>query len=93
MGIFPPCSTEMLEKLLQVVCGRNHDTTDENNSNNIPINGRKVTGTVVLMKKNVLDLTDVGASLLDRFHEVFGKGVSLQLISADHAELGISFSF
>lgn len=93
MGIFPLCSTEMLEKLLQVVCGRNHDTADENNCNNIPINGKKVRGKVVLMKKNVMDLTDVGSSFLDRFHEVIGKGVSLQLISADHAELGIFFFF
>ncbi|KAF3640244.1 hypothetical protein T459_08089 [Capsicum annuum] len=88
MGVFPLCSTEMLEKLLNVVCGRNHDTTDENNCNNNHTNGKKVRGTVVLMKKNVLDLTDVGASFLDRVHEVFGKGVSLQLISADHAEPG-----
>lgn len=93
MGVFPLCSTEMLEKLLNVVCGRNHDTTDENNCNNNHTNGKKVRGTVVLMKKNVLDLTDVGASFLDRVHEVFGKGVSLQLISADHAEPGISLFF
>uniref|UniRef100_M1D4M8 Lipoxygenase n=1 Tax=Solanum tuberosum TaxID=4113 RepID=M1D4M8_SOLTU len=92
MGFFSPCCTEMLEKWLGVVCGKNNiDTIDENNCNNIHINGKKVRGTVVLMKKNVLDLTDVGASLLDRFHEVIGKGVSLQLISADHAEPGISF--
>lgn len=89
MGFFSPCYTEMLEKWLGVVCGKNNiDTIDENN---IHINGQKVRGTVVLMKKNVLDFTDVGASLLDRFHEVIGKGVSLQLISADHAEPGISF--
>lgn len=88
MGIFPPCSAEMLDKLLQVVCGKNHDPTIEDNNHT---NGKKVRGTVVLMKKNVLDLKDVGASFLDRVHEVFGKGVSLQLISADHAESGTSF--
>ncbi|XP_060178923.1 probable linoleate 9S-lipoxygenase 5 isoform X1 [Lycium barbarum] len=88
MGIFPPCSTEMLDKLLQVVCGKNHDTTEEDNSNNNHTNVKKVRGTVVLMKKNALDLTDGCASFLDRVHEVFGKGVSLQLISADHAEPG-----
>ncbi|CAN4091350.1 unnamed protein product [Withania somnifera] len=77
----------MLVKLLQAVCGANHDTTDENHFNNIT-NRKKIRGTVVLMKKNVMDLTDVGASFLDRVHEVFGKGVSLQLISADHTEPG-----
>ncbi|XP_043691953.1 probable linoleate 9S-lipoxygenase 5 isoform X2 [Telopea speciosissima] len=43
---------------------------------------KKIKGSVVLMKKNVLDLNDINASLLDRVYEFFGKGVSLQLISA-----------
>ncbi|KAL9271955.1 putative linoleate 9S-lipoxygenase 5 [Drosera capensis] len=47
---------------------------------------RKIKGTVVLMKKNVLDFTDVAASFLDRIYEVFSKGVSLQLISAVHLD-------
>ncbi|KAL6532328.1 Linoleate 9S-lipoxygenase 5 [Orobanche gracilis] len=38
---------------------------------------RKIKGTLVLMKNNV-----AVNSILDRFHELFGKGVSLQLISA-----------
>ncbi|XP_043691955.1 probable linoleate 9S-lipoxygenase 5 [Telopea speciosissima] len=42
----------------------------------------KIKGSVVLMKKNVLDLTSISDSLLDRVYELFGKGVSLQLISA-----------
>ncbi|RZC75134.1 hypothetical protein C5167_050618 [Papaver somniferum] len=46
----------------------------------------RVKGTVVLMKKNKLDLTDYGASLLDRVHELFGNGVCLQLISSDNAD-------
>ncbi|KAE8717611.1 Linoleate 9S-lipoxygenase 5 [Hibiscus syriacus] len=41
-----------------------------------------IKGTVVLMKKNVLDMNDFTASLLDRVYELFGRGVSLQLISA-----------
>ncbi|XP_010934565.1 probable linoleate 9S-lipoxygenase 5 [Elaeis guineensis] len=41
-----------------------------------------VKGTVVLMKKNVLDFTDFGATLLDDVHELLGQGVSLQLVSA-----------
>ncbi|KDP40158.1 hypothetical protein JCGZ_02156 [Jatropha curcas] len=42
----------------------------------------KIKGKVVLMKKNVLDFNDVTASCFDRIHELFGKGVSIQLISA-----------
>lgn len=77
MGIFPPCSsTDMLEKLLESVCGKNPDKPKED----------KVRGKVVLMKKNVLDTTDVGSSLLDRMHELFGGGVSIQLISSVHSD-------
>ncbi|XP_022723049.1 probable linoleate 9S-lipoxygenase 5 [Durio zibethinus] len=47
---------------------------------------KKIQGTVVLMKKNVLDMNDLKASLLDRVHELLGKGVSLQLISAVHTD-------
>ncbi|OMP05818.1 Lipoxygenase [Corchorus olitorius] len=47
---------------------------------------KKIKGTVVLMKKNVLDMNDLKASLFDRVHELFGKGVSLQLISAEHTD-------
>ncbi|MCL7025164.1 hypothetical protein MKW94_011363, partial [Papaver nudicaule] len=35
------------------------------------------------MKKNTLDVTDYGASILDRVHELCGKGVCIQLISSD----------
>ncbi|XP_050274138.1 probable linoleate 9S-lipoxygenase 5 [Quercus robur] len=42
----------------------------------------KVKGTVVLMKKNVLDFNDFHASFLDRLHEFLGQKVSLQLMSA-----------
>lgn len=45
-------------------------------------NRHRVKGTVVLMKKNVLDFNDFSASFLDRLHEFVGKRVSLQLISA-----------
>ncbi|PQQ06496.1 putative linoleate 9S-lipoxygenase 5 [Prunus yedoensis var. nudiflora] len=44
--------------------------------------GKKVKGRVVLMKKNVLDLNDLTASVLDRVGELVGKVVSLQLISS-----------
>ncbi|KAJ1377649.1 PLAT/LH2 domain superfamily, partial [Sesbania bispinosa] len=49
-------------------------------------NRHRVKGTVVLMKKNVLDFNDFSASFLDRLHEFVGKRVSLQLISAVNAE-------
>ncbi|XWS39321.1 hypothetical protein CRYUN_Cryun18bG0041600 [Craigia yunnanensis] len=47
---------------------------------------KKIKGTVILMKKNVLDMHDLKASLLDRVYELLGKGVSLQLISAVHTD-------
>lgn len=40
------------------------------------------------MKKNVLDFNDFNASVLDRVHELLGKKVSLQLISAVNADSG-----
>jgi linoleate 9S-lipoxygenase len=46
-------------------------------------NGR-IVGSVVLMKKNVLDLNDYSAALLDGVHELLGKGVSFQLVSSTH---------
>ncbi|CAI9778905.1 unnamed protein product [Fraxinus pennsylvanica] len=68
----------MLEKLLGTVCGKIRDSPK--------IEERKIKGTVVLRKKNFMDMTDVGASFLDRVYEIFRKGVSLQLISATHAD-------
>ncbi|KAL6497787.1 Linoleate 9S-lipoxygenase 5 [Orobanche hederae] len=56
----------MLEKL----CGKIGDERRNERK-------RKIKGSVVLMKNNV-----AVNSILDRFHELFGKGVSLQLISA-----------
>ncbi|KAJ6694317.1 hypothetical protein OIU85_005040 [Salix viminalis] len=47
---------------------------------------KKIRGNVVLMKKNVLDLTDLTASFQDRRDELFGQKVSLQLISAVNSE-------
>eukprot|EP00262_Sarcandra_glabra_P006180 TRINITY_DN18303_c0_g1_i1.p1 TRINITY_DN18303_c0_g1~~TRINITY_DN18303_c0_g1_i1.p1 ORF type:complete len:860 (-),score=111.78 TRINITY_DN18303_c0_g1_i1:147-2726(-) len=48
----------------------------------------KIKGSVVLMKKNVLDFTDFHASILDRLHEFLGNGVSLQLVSAVNDHVG-----
>ena len=48
--------------------------------------GKKIHGTVVLMRSNVLDFNDFGSSLLDNLHEILGGGVSLRLVSADHGD-------
>lgn len=50
--------------------------------------GHRVKGTVVLMKKNVLDFNDFSASFLDRLHEFVGKRVSLQLVSSVNVDPG-----
>lgn len=47
---------------------------------------KKIRGTVVLMKKNILDLTDLNASIHDRVREFLGQGVSLQLVSAVNSD-------
>ncbi|XAR54659.1 Linoleate 9S-lipoxygenase [Bertholletia excelsa] len=49
---------------------------------------RKIKGTVVLMKKNVLDLADYVASFIDRTLELFCQRVTLRLVSAVHCEPG-----
>lgn len=55
---------------------------------------KKIKGTVVLMKKNVLDFNDFSASILDRVYELVGQGVSLQLISATNSDpAGKIFTF
>nr|AGN75068.1 lipoxygenase 2 [Momordica charantia] len=49
---------------------------------------KKIEGTVILMKSNVLDFNDFHESLLDYLYEFLGKRVSLQLVSAingDHS--------
>ncbi|KAL2948581.1 hypothetical protein AAZX31_20G132400 [Glycine max] len=51
-------------------------------NNQIVERSKRVKGRVVLMKKGVLDFHDIKANVLDRVHELLGKGVSLQLISA-----------
>ena len=42
----------------------------------------RLKGTVVLMRKNVLDLNDFGATVIDSISEFLGKGVTCQLISS-----------
>ncbi|GLT76826.1 hypothetical protein SLA2020_484620 [Shorea laevis] len=77
-----PTAQMFKRKVMKTFCG--HPETDA--KGDVGEMKMKIKGTVVLMKKNVLDLTDVKASVLDRFHECFGKGVSLQLVSATHTD-------
>lgn len=42
----------------------------------------KIKGSVVLMRKNVLDFTDYGAKLIDDFAEFLGQSITFQLVSA-----------
>ncbi|XVE66008.1 hypothetical protein DITRI_Ditri08aG0047100 [Diplodiscus trichospermus] len=81
MGYCP--SSKMLNKAMVMLCAKPKSKAkgmlEESKEK------KKIKGTVVLMKKNVLDMNDLKASFLDWVHELLGKGVSLQLISADHA--------
>ncbi|KAE9459024.1 hypothetical protein C3L33_09070, partial [Rhododendron williamsianum] len=49
---------------------------------------KKIKGTVLLMKKNLLDVNDPKATLVDQFDEFRGQKVSLQLISAVNGDPG-----
>ncbi|XP_021901405.1 probable linoleate 9S-lipoxygenase 5 isoform X2 [Carica papaya] len=48
--------------------------------------GKKIQGTVVLMKKNVAEVADLGALVSDDIHELFRNRVSLQLVSAQNSD-------
>ncbi|XP_024025452.1 probable linoleate 9S-lipoxygenase 5 [Morus notabilis] len=67
----------MLHNIINAITG---DQNHENDKKKI------IKGSVVLMKKNVLDFNDFHASILDRVHELLGQRVSLQLISAVNAD-------
>ncbi|KAH7842311.1 hypothetical protein Vadar_003855 [Vaccinium darrowii] len=69
-------------KILEMFCGKSQIKSIENSSGR----RKRIKGKVVLMKKNVLDMNDLGASILDRVYEFLGRGVSLQLISATHSD-------
>ncbi|KAK6929981.1 Lipoxygenase, C-terminal [Dillenia turbinata] len=73
---------EMMGKILELFCGRNNPKGLENEVGET----KKIQGTVVLIKKSILDFNDFHASFLDKVHEFLGKGVSLQLISASHGD-------
>ncbi|XP_059654431.1 probable linoleate 9S-lipoxygenase 5 [Cornus florida] len=64
----------LINKVLGAISGENEN--------------KKIKGTVVLMKKTVLDFNEFNASVLDRVHELVGKKVSLQLVSAVNGDPG-----
>ncbi|KAH7846887.1 hypothetical protein Vadar_019332 [Vaccinium darrowii] len=66
----------MLHHILESITGKHEESK------------KIIKGTVVLMKKNVLEFNDFDASILDRAHELLGEKVSLQLISAVNADPG-----
>ncbi|WCJ23731.1 Linoleate 9S-lipoxygenase [Euphorbia peplus] len=68
----------MFEKAMEVFCAKPVKKGEKERW--------KVKGKVVLMKKNVLDFHDIKASCFDRVHELLGKGVSLQLVSAQYPD-------
>lgn len=73
-------------KVMEAFCLKNKEKP---NNNNMVVSGggcSKIRGEVVLMKKNVMDFTDIRASFTDRIFELLGKGVSMQLISKNQPE-------
>ncbi|KAG4109302.1 hypothetical protein ERO13_1Z049458v2 [Gossypium hirsutum] len=74
----------MFNKTMVKCCGK--PETNDKGMVEEKKNKNKIKGALVLMKKNVLDVSDLKSSLLDRVHELLGKGVSLQLISAVHTD-------
>lgn len=71
-------------KVMEAFCLKNKKKP--NNSMAVSGGSNKIRGKVVLMKKNVMDFTDVRASFTDRIFELLCKGVSMQLISKNHPE-------
>ena len=71
------------QSLMETFCAKNKEKANPKMGES-----KKIRGTVVLMKKSVLDFKDIKASLIDRIHEIFGKGVSMQLVSSVHSDPG-----
>lgn len=83
MGNCPPWNPETVQKIMEMFWGKYQQESPDHRRET-----KKIRGTVVLMKKNILDLSDLGSSFLDRVHELMGRGVSLQLISSVHVDPG-----
>ena len=50
--------------------------------------GKKIKGKVLLMRKNVLNFSNLASSAVDNLAEFLGRGVSFQLVSAINADPG-----
>ncbi|KAM1549405.1 hypothetical protein ACFX1Z_010460 [Malus domestica] len=86
MKVFPAgflCMTDVARSQPLTVVSSAAKPSETINVDHRPKTGeKKLRGTVVLMKKNVLELNNLKASVLDRFDELRGKRVLLQLISS-----------
>lgn len=73
-----------------------HNVVDALVPDEVHGNSRKkkeiIKGRVVLMKKNVLDFNDFSASIVDRFDELIGNKVSIQLVSSINQDPGFSLT-
>ncbi|KAL0384812.1 UNVERIFIED_CONTAM: putative linoleate 9S-lipoxygenase 5 [Sesamum radiatum] len=74
----------MLGEIVEKLVGRKEEEDDDDDDEQHQ--QKMIKGRVVLMKKNVLDFTDLAASVLDSFHELVGHKVSLQLISSHNTD-------
>ena len=81
MGLCP--SSRVPQKIMEALCVKKKEK-----ENHLVEECKKIKGKVILMKKGLLDFHDMKASLLDRIHEILGKGVSIQLISAVNPDPG-----
>ncbi|KAM7255771.1 hypothetical protein ACFE04_011512 [Oxalis oulophora] len=79
MGYCP--SSQIFDKIVDKII-RNPKTKSKGKLMEKPNNKKMIKGTILLMKKKLLDATDVKASIVDRIHELFGRGVTIQLISS-----------
>ncbi|KAI4349977.1 hypothetical protein L6164_010510 [Bauhinia variegata] len=69
----------MFQNVVNALTGGGHDHSESQ---------KRIKGTVILMKKNVLDFNDFTASFMDHLDEFVGNGVVFQLISSVHADSG-----
>lgn len=76
----------MLKQTTEAFAGKYGSVEGGNKQRVASGGGKKIEGTVVLMKKNVVEVADLGALVIDDLHELFGNRVSLQLVSARNSD-------
>lgn len=77
-------ASEKIGRFFERVCGGNSTKLKRDREGE----SHKIRGRVVLMKKNLMDMNDRKASFIDSIYELLGKQISMQLISATHADPG-----